>query len=241
VTEDETDRGPTRVVALDGPAGSGKSTVARRVAAELAWRFVDTGATYRALTLAVLRDGVDPADGEGVLRVAGLVRVGLGLDPRAPSVLLDGQDVTREIRTAQVTAQVSAVSGHPAVREVLLHWQRAALGRDGAVAEGRDVASRVAPRAAVKVYLDADPAVRARRRAGDGDPGVAVTSTAGSSGAGLEPAVAVDLARRDALDGATNPLRAVDGAVHLDSSALSIDEVVRRVLDLVAAAGLDRS
>lgn len=237
MTTDGLSAGSARVVALDGPAGSGKSTVARRVAAQLGWRYVDTGATYRALTVAVLRDGVRPADADAVLEVAERSTVRLGLDPRAPVVELDGHDVTAAVRSPAVTAAVSAVSSHPAVREILLGWQREAMGTDGAVAEGRDVASRVAPFAAVKVYLDADPGVRAQRRAGDDDPGVGPAPGACMQ-EHLEPAVAADLARRDALDSATNPLRAVDGAVHLDSSALSVDEVVRQVLDLVAAAGL---
>ena len=227
---------PPMVVALDGPAGSGKSTVARRVAAALGWRYVDTGATYRAMTLAVLRAGVDPADAEAVVHTAQAARVELLHDPGSPGVRLDGVDVSDAVRGADVTAAVSAVSAVPALRALLVTLQREAIGHGGAVAEGRDVATVVAPDAPVKVYLDADPAVRASRRAGEVDAGVA----APADEAGRHQAVAQDLARRDALDSgrAASPLRAADDAIHLDSTALDIDEVVARVLSLVAEAGL---
>ena len=224
------------VVALDGPAGSGKSTVARRVAAALGWRYVDTGATYRAVTLAVLRAGVDPADSEAVLRTAQAARVELQPDPERPGVCLDGFDVSEAVRGVEVTAAVSAVSAVPAVRALLVELQREAIGLGGAVAEGRDVATTVVPDAPVKVYLDADPVVRARRRAAEAEVGV----VAPPDEPGRQRAVAHDLARRDAFDSAraTSPLRAADDAVHLDSTVLDVDEVVARVLALVAEAGL---
>ena len=224
------------VVALDGPAGSGKSTVARRVAAALGWRYVDTGASYRAMTLAVLRAGADPADAEAVVRTAQAARVELLHDPRRPGVRLDGIDVSEAVRGADVTAAVSAVSAVPALRALLVTLQRAAIGHSGAVAEGRDVATVVVPDAPVKVYLDADPVVRAGRRAAEVDAGVRVPTDQ----AGRHEAVARDLARRDALDSgrAASPLLAADDAFHLDSTALDVDEVVARVLSLVAAAGL---
>jgi cytidylate kinase len=224
------------VVALDGPSGSGKSTVARGVAQALRWRYVDTGATYRAATLAVLRAGVDPAD---PAQVATLVRgtisqIQLSVDPLQPGVWLGEQDVSAQVRTPEVTAAVSAVSAVPEVRRLLVALQRERMGTAGAVAEGRDVASVVAPEAAVKVYLDADPDVRASRRAADADAGVA------AQGPELLAAVAADLARRDAHDSgrAASPLAAADGAVHLDATALSADEVVAAVLELASRAGL---
>lgn len=214
-----------RVVALDGPAGSGKSSVARAVATRLGWRFVDTGSTYRAVTLAVLRSGVSLDDAVAVTRVVTAARIVLSTDPDRPAVTLDGVDVSHEIRGDAVTSAVSAVSAFPEVRRHLLGVQRAALGTDGAVAEGRDIATVVAPDAGVKVYLDARPEVRARRRAGE----VAAAD---------ELKVAADLARRDALDARTNVLAVSDGAVHFDTSDLTLDEVVDVVVDLVRVAGL---
>ena len=226
------------VVALDGPSGSGKSTVARGVARTLGWRYVDTGATYRAATLAVLRTGADLADPAAVAAVVRdlVARGGLRLEtePDAPVVLLDGEDVSAAVRTPEVTAAVSAVSAVPEVREHLVALQRELMGRDGAVAEGRDIATAVAPEAAVKVYLDADPAVRARRRAADTDAGVA------ASGTDLVGAVAADLARRDAHDSGrtASPLQAAGDAVRLDATDLSAEQVVDAVLGLVDEAGL---
>jgi CMP/dCMP kinase len=230
--------GAARVIALDGPSGSGKSTVARAVARRLGWRYVDTGATYRAATLAVLRAGVDPADEPAVAATVAAARIELSVDPGAPTVTLDGDDVTAQIRGAAVTRHVSAVSAVPAVRASLVDLQRAAMGEDGAVVEGRDIATVVAPRAAVKVYLDASPEVRAARRASDGDPGV----SAGASGSGPDVVrnVQDDLARRDALDSSrvTSPLATAPDAVRLDSSALDAAAVVERVLELAGRAGL---
>ena len=223
------------MVALDGPSGAGKSTVARGVARALGWRYVDTGATYRAATLAVLRSGTDVADPAAVTgAVEALVaRGGLRLttDPDAPAVHLGGEDVSAAVRTPEVTAAVSAVAGVPRVRELLVGLQRAAMGSAGAVAEGRDIGSVVAPRAAVKVYLHADQAVRAARRAADTDAGVRAEGD-------LVQAVAGDLARRDRRDSRTTPLEAAVGAVHLDATDLTAAQVVDAVLELVAAAGL---
>jgi CMP/dCMP kinase len=222
----------TRVVALDGPAGSGKSTVSRLVAQALGWRFVDTGATYRAVTLAVLRSGVALDDADAVAKVAAASRVELGTDPGVPAVSLDGQDVSTEIRGPEVTASVSAVSAIPKVREHLIELQRSCMGTSGSVVEGRDIATVVAPKAAVKVYLDARPEVRALRRAGDVHTGV------GGTGASAPTAVEDDIRRRDALDNQTNRLEASDGAVHLDTSELTLEQVVHEVVALVQQAGL---
>jgi CMP/dCMP kinase len=229
--------GATRAIALDGPSGSGKSTVARRVARTLGWRYVDTGATYRAVTLAVLRAGIDPADTGSVAAAAERCLVDQVTDPDASATLLDGEDVSAALRGADVTAAVSAVSAVPEVRALLVDLQRRLAGSTGAVVEGRDIAAVVLPAAAVKVYLDASPEERARRRAEDGDAGVAVTSPDGEA---LRAAVAADLARRDALDSdrTASPLAVAQGAVVLDSSALDADAVVQRVLELAAGAGL---
>ncbi len=254
----------TSVVALDGPAGSGKSTVARAVAAALGWRFVDTGATYRAVTLGALRAGVDLADGQAVAHAAEAVTVELSTDPAERWVRLDGEDVTSLIREPEVSAAVSAVSAVPQVRALLIDAQRRAMGTEGAVVEGRDIATVVAPLAAVKVYLDASPEVRATRRAAELTPRPATPSPAAPAMASPPApgatalsdhalgdhalsdnalsdhtaAVSRALATRDALDNQTNRLEASDGAVHLDTSDLTIDEVVERIVALVKAAGL---
>jgi cytidylate kinase len=224
----------TRVIALDGPSGSGKSTVARGVARALGWRYVDTGATYRAATLAVLRAGVDLEDGDAVEKAVRAVRIELRTDPDAATTSVDGEDVSRDIRGAEVTAAVSAVSAVPAVRSLMVDLQRAAAGAQHAVVEGRDIATVVLPDAAVKVYLDASPEVRAQRRAGDADAGVA------PGGADVQAAVAADLARRDRLDStrAASPLQAAPDAVHLDSGGLDAQAVVDRVLELARSAGI---
>ncbi len=209
--------------------------MARAVAVRLGWRYVDTGATYRAATVAVLEAGVDPADEPAVTDLVTLLTarggLTLGTDPTAPSVRLDGRDVSEEVRGAAVTAAVSAVSAHPGVRSLLVALQRTCAG-PAAVVEGRDIASVVLPDAAVKVYLDADQAVRAARRAADTDAGVA--------GPPDVRAVAADLARRDRLDTsrAASPLVAADGAFHVDATELSAAEVAEVVLSLAERAGL---
>jgi cytidylate kinase len=226
----------TRVIALDGPSGSGKSTVARGVARALGWRYVDTGATYRAATLAVLRAGVDVQDVDAVEKAVRAARIEVRTDPDAATTSLDDEDVSRAIRGPEVTAAVSAVSAVPAVRSLMVDLQRAAAGGQNAVVEGRDIATVVLPDAAVKVYLDASPDVRAQRRAGDAEAGVTPL------GGDVQAAVAADLARRDRLDStrAASPLQAAPDAVHLDSSRLDAEAVVERVLELARSAGLTR-
>ncbi len=225
-----------KVIALDGPSGSGKSTVARGLASSLGWRYVDTGATYRAATLAVLRAGTALADDAAVADVVAHADIDLSTDPAAATVRLDGEDVSNVVRGPEVTAAVSAVSAVPAVRVRLVALQRRLAGESGAVLEGRDIGTAVFPDAPVKVFLDASAAVRATRRAGDRDAGIAV----GGSAVATVDAVEADLARRDRLDSSrtASPLRAADDAVHLDSSALDAQQVVDRVLDLARSAGL---
>ncbi|MBC7374040.1 MAG: (d)CMP kinase [Frankiales bacterium] len=225
-----------QVIALDGPSGSGKSTVARALAQQLGWRYVDTGATYRVATLAVLRAGIDLADADAVAAVVQSAPIGLSTDPAVPGAQLADEDVSAEIRGAEVTAAVSAVSAVPAVRRQLVDLQRALAGSTGAVIEGRDIGTAVFPDAPVKVFLDASPEVRASRRAGDADAGVNAPT------ADLLATVGADLARRDRFDSsrATSPLAAAADAVHLDSSALDAAAVVAHVLILAGAAGLTR-
>ncbi len=211
-----TDRG--LIVAIDGPAGSGKSTVAKAVAVRLGVPHVDTGAYYRAATLAVLRAGVDPDDTQDALAVVRTVTI----DRVADRTMLDDEDVEEEIRGATVTAHVSAVAGPQEIRDVLLAAQQAGLHRDGGVIEGRDAATRVAPDADVKVWLDADVRERGRRRADQaGEPDR------------LEHHVE-DLIRRDAAD-ARQMVRHPD-AVVVDTTGMSLEEVVDTVAGLARPA-----
>src|SRR5690349_4360997 len=152
------------IIAVDGPSGSGKSSTSRGVATRLGLRYLDTGAMFRAMTWWLLQQGVDVNDPEAVAaRVDAPVLVS-GTDPDAPTITVDGVDVSGPIRTQEVTSAVSAVSAVPAVRERLLREQRDIIGSGGIVVEGRDIGTVVAPDAAVKVYLTADPEARAARR-----------------------------------------------------------------------------
>ena len=194
------------VVAVDGPAGTGKSTVARRLAASLGARYLDTGAMYRAAALGVLRAGADPGEPTVVYEVVAQRHIEVGTDPDTPSVLLDGEDVAGEIRGPAVTTAVSPVSAMPAVRHLLVAQQRriirAATAGGGIVVEGRDIGTVVVPDAPLKIFLTADAAQRAARRAAqDG-----VEDVAG---------VRRDVERRDRFDSsrAASPLRAAEDAV----------------------------
>lgn len=212
------------VVAVDGPSGSGKSTVSRRLAAALGARYLDTGAMYRAVTLAVLQAGVDPHDADAVAKVAADTRLASGTDPEHPSIRLNGTTVDGEIRGPEVTGAVSAVSAVPAVRRLLVAQQREIIAAAGRiVVEGRDIGTVVAPDANLKVYLTATAATRALRRSTE--HAVDLESTA------------ADLARRDRLDSTrtTDPLARAADAVELDSTELGVDEVVARLLALLGA------
>ncbi|UWZ49972.1 (d)CMP kinase [Dactylosporangium matsuzakiense] len=214
-------------MAVDGPSGSGKSTISRRVAQAIDARYLDTGAMYRAVTYAVLRDNVDLGDAVKIAAVAEGVELTIGTDPATPHISVDGIGVDREIRGAEVTSAVSAVSAVPAVRRLLVDRQRAIIAEsERIVVEGRDIGTVVAPDADLKVYLTADAEERARRRS--------------SENAASQAATAADLARRDRLDStrAADPLRQADDAVVLDTTELGIDEVVerlRQMLDKVTA------
>ncbi|MCU0269072.1 MAG: (d)CMP kinase [Acidimicrobiales bacterium] len=202
-----------RVIAIDGPAGSGKSTVGRALAARLGLEYLDTGAMYRSVAFAALRQGVDPDEVESVARIAREIELRLGPDG---TVLVDGVDATIEIRGPEVTRAVSIVAANPAVREELRSRQREwARKRGGGVLEGRDIGTVVFPDAALKIYLDASPEVRASRRSKE------------VSDLSYET-VAADLARRDALDQgrAHSPLQVPDDAVVIDTSGLSVEEIV---------------
>ncbi len=215
-------RGVGCVVAVDGPSGAGKSTVSRRLAEALNAHYLDTGAMYRAVTWAVLHDGVDPHDADAVAKIADTVELEVGTDPKAPYARIDGTGVDREIRGADVTAAVSAVAAVPAVRTRLVAQQREIIVTAGRiVVEGRDIGTVVAPHADLKVYLTADAGERARRRSTENAADLHATAT--------------DLARRDQLDSSrvADPLRPAPDAVLLDSTELGIDEVVTQVLALL--------
>lgn len=211
--------GELRVIAIDGPAGSGKSTVARAVAARLGLEYLDTGAMYRSVAFAALRRGVDPDDAEAVARL--VQRVEISVVDR--TVTVDGVDASIEIRGPEVTRAVSAVAANPAVRSELVRRQREwTEARGGGVLEGRDIATVVFPDAAVKVYLTADDAERAQRRAREVRE--------------LDyEVVAADLARRDRLDASrpADPLRTAEDAVVIDTTGRPVEAIVDEVLALV--------
>lgn len=205
------------VVALDGPAGAGKSTVARAVAARLGVEYLDTGAMYRAVTFAVLRRGVSVTDTVEVARLATVI----DLDMSATSVVVDGVDATAAIRGREVTDAVSAVAANQAVRTVLVDRQRAwVAARGGGVVEGRDIATVVFPDAALKLFVTASPRVRAERR---------VAETGGDV-AEVEASI-IERDRRDSTRD-SSPLLLADDAIELDTSDLDIDEVVAEVVRL---------
>ena len=210
------------VFALDGPSGTGKSTVARRLASRLGARYLDTGAMYRAATVAVLRSGVDLADPVAVTRVVEAAKIVISTDPEHASITLDGEPVDLEIRSAETTGAVSAVSAVAAVRAILVDAQRELIADGGIVVEGRDIGSVVWPTARPKVYLTASPEARAQRRAGEVNGDLA--------------AVAADIRRRDELDStrAASPLVQAADAIELDTTDLDIDEVVGRLADFAA-------
>jgi cytidylate kinase len=220
--------GSTVVVAMDGPSGSGKSSTARGVAIRLGLRYLDTGAEFRAMTAWMLDHGVDLADPDAVAAHARDPRLESGTDPAAPTITLDGVDVSARVRSQEVTEHVSAVASVPAIRERLLEVQRAIIASagdsGGIVVEGRDIGSVVWPQAAVKVYLTADPSARAARRTAE-------------NGAGTVEATQADLLRRDTIDSgrAVAPAVVPEGAVHLDTTPYSLDEVIDQVVALVDA------
>ncbi len=216
-----------RIVAIDGPAGSGKSTVARLTAEALGLEVLDTGAMYRVVTLAALEQGVPLDDAAALGALAARSSIGLG---PAGAVVLDGRDVRAEIRGPEVTGAVSAVSAHPEVRAVLVEAQRAwMVDHGGGVVEGRDITTVVFPDAPLKVFLTASEEERARRRAGDE---AAVGRSADQA------AIAADLARRDRLDSgrAAAPLAVADDAHVVDTTGMTIEQVVAAVADLARAA-----
>jgi cytidylate kinase len=202
------------VIAIDGPAGSGKSTVARAVAERLGFTYLDSGAMYRCVGLASLRRGVAPAE------LAAELRIELG-----DRVQLDGEDVSTAIRTAEVSEAASHAAADPEVRKAMVASQRRLLAEGDWVAEGRDIGTVVAPEAELKLFLTADPAERARRRAAE---------------LGVDPAtVLAEQAIRDERDRtrAHSPLQPADGAVEIDTTGQTLEQVVERIVELAGRRG----
>jgi cytidylate kinase len=211
------------IIAIDGPSGAGKGTVARAVAAELGYRHVDSGAMYRAVAWKALYDEVALDDEEAVTALA--AHAAIELTPTA--VVIDGFDVTRDIRTPPIDRAATAVARLPGVRAVLVNRQRALAANGGIVMEGRDIGTVVFPDADVKIYLDASPEERARRRASD---------PAHSGGSAVVAEVATALTARDEIDRtrAASPLYAAPNAVVIDTTNKSVQQVVSEVLAVIA-------
>jgi len=215
------------ILAVDGPSGTGKSTTCRALAKRLDAKYIDTGAMYRVATLAVLRAGVDPSDTEAVIEATRDLPLAVNDDPDSTEVLLDGENVAAEIRGREVTQNVSAVSAVPEVRENLVALQRRlAAQAHRAIVEGRDIGTVVLADAPVKAYLTASPELRARRRYNQ------------DRSAGREAdfaTVLADVIRRDELDSSrtTSPLRPAEDAHLIDTSEMTLDQVLETLINLV--------
>jgi len=214
------------VIAIDGPSGAGKGTVARAIASELGYRHVDSGAMYRAVAWKALRDGAALEDEAAVAALAAVTRI----DIAGTDVMVDGEAVTRAIRTPEIDRAAAAVARLPRVRSLLVAQQRQMGVNGGIVMEGRDIGTVVFPRADVKLYLDASPDERARRRASD--PAHTGVPAAVSD-------VATLLTQRDEQDRtrAASPLFAAEDAIVIDTTSKNVDEVVQEVLSLIRGRG----
>jgi cytidylate kinase len=215
------------VVAIDGPAGAGKSTTAKALAARLNFSYIDTGAMYRALTLKALRDKINLEDEDALAQLAKKTSIDLQGNPQTGlKVLLDGQDVSVEIRTVEITNKTFYVARAPKVREVLVTWQRAIAKKKNIVMEGRDIGTVVFPHATYKFFLDADPEVRARRRIKElEEKGKPVDAKK----------ITQELQERDQKDRSRSagPLKKADDATYIDSTDLSIEQTVDKMLTFI--------
>jgi cytidylate kinase len=212
------------IIAIDGPPGAGKGTVAREIARRLDYRHLDTGAMYRAVAWKALREQVSLDDEDAVAALARRAAIDVGFS----AVIIDGHDVTQAIRTPEIDRAAAATARLPKVRAVLVDRQRTEGQRGGIVMEGRDIGSVVFPNADVKIYLDASPEERARRRAADPAHGVSRAAAAVD--------VATDMAARDRSDRtrSSSPLMIPKDATVLDTTALSIEDTVEQVLAIVS-------
>ena len=232
------------VVAIDGPSGSGKSSTSRGVARALGLDYLDTGAMYRAMAWYMLQQGVDTADPAAIAALADQPTLLSTTDPDAPTIAVDGVDVSDPIRGEAVTGAVSPVAAVPEVRARLVELQRDVVRRSvasgrGIVVEGRDIGTVVLPEATAKVFLTADAEARAARRALE-DAGRAGDS---APAAGDIAATAASLAERDAIDSgrAVAPLRRADGAVEVDGTYLTLEQVIATIVAIVEDACAQRS
>jgi cytidylate kinase len=213
------------IIAIDGPSGSGKTTLGRMLARELKLLYIDTGSMYRAVALAVMEAHLDPTDTEAVNALAVNADIDLEGDPDSLKVLLDGRDVTEQIRTESVTAMSSVVSSIPGVRRAMVERQRA-MGQRGAVLNGRDIGTVVFPDADIKFFLTAAPEERAERRFKEDREANAAVSFAQTM------AEMIERDRRDSTR-ADSPLKIADDAIVIDSSGLSIQQVFERMMEYV--------
>lgn len=222
------------IVAIDGPSGSGKSSVAREIARRCGLTYLDTGAMYRSVAYVCLERGVDPDDGDAVAEIARQIAIDFVADGEGQRVIANGEDVTAQIRTPEVERAVSPVSANPRVREVMVALQRSAGERGDVIAEGRDIGTVVFPHAELKVFLSASPEARARRRAVQRGGGNLATGQSVAVDAADEQKILDDLVRRDEYDSSreTSPLRPAEDAHLIDSSSLGFEEVVTNILSL---------
>jgi cytidylate kinase len=220
-------------IAIDGPAGSGKSTVAKRVAQALNYIYVDTGAMYRAVTLDALRKGIEMEDAEGLTALTQNIELEFRpVDDLGYHLFLNGEDVNEEIRSLRVADNVSYVAKVPGVRKSLVLLQQALTREGGVVMEGRDIGTVVMPDAQLKIFLTASPEERANRRWME------------LKAKGIEvplDEIRDNILRRDSIDSGrkTDPLRPADDSIQLDTTNLSIEEVIRRIIDLARGSGVD--
>jgi len=217
------------VIAIDGPSGSGKSSVSRAVASELGFDYLDTGSMYRAITWFIQDLGIDPNDAQAVAHSVGQLAMAdviqPSIDPSEPGIRISGKDISFEIRGPEVTQGVSAVSAVPAVRELMVNLQReiAANSNSGIVVEGRDICAVVLPGASVRLFITADPQARANRRAKETGEAVATTID--------------DLAKRDLADSTrtVSPLEIAPGVRVIDTTYMDLSEVIAQVVDIARA------
>ena len=215
-----------KIITIDGPAGAGKSTVAKRLAQRLGYSYLDTGAMYRALTLKAIQLAIDMNDESELTKMAADTKLELMYQDGASKVTLDGVDVTEEIRSKEVTDMIGFISNSEPVRAIMVEWQRKYALQENLVVEGRDVGTVVFPQAQYKFYLDADVAERTRRRAKDFS----------DKGAPIEEAqLKRQIEYRDLNDmtRSTGPLKKADTAVTIDSTQHTIDEVIEKIIEII--------